>query len=57
MASPCEKLDDKILRKYVRQYIDDIFVGFVEQPLIHLILININTCQYFLIFYNTSISA
>jgi hypothetical protein len=27
---PSEKLDDKILRKYVRQYIDDIFVEFGE---------------------------
>jgi hypothetical protein len=39
-----EKLDDKILRKYVRQYIDDIFVEFGEQPSI---LINIDTRQYF----------
>jgi hypothetical protein len=44
---PTEKLDDKILRKYVRQYIDDIFVEFGEQPSIHLILINIDTRQYF----------
>jgi hypothetical protein len=29
---PSEKLDDKILKKYVRQYIDDIFVEFGEQP-------------------------
>jgi hypothetical protein len=29
---PFEKLDDKILRKYVRQYIDDIFVEFGGQP-------------------------
>jgi hypothetical protein len=42
-----EKLDDKILRKYVRQYIDDIFVEFGEQPTIHLIFINIDTRQYF----------
>jgi hypothetical protein len=34
---PSEKLDDKILRKYVRQYIDDIFVEFGEQPSIHFI--------------------
>jgi hypothetical protein len=32
---PSEKLDDKILRKYVRQYIDDMFVEFDEQPSIH----------------------
>jgi hypothetical protein len=44
---PSEKLDDKILRKYVRQYIDDIFVEFGEKPSIHLILINIDTRQYF----------
>jgi hypothetical protein len=44
---PSEKLDDKILRKYVRHYIDDIFVEFGEQPSIHLILINIDTRQYF----------
>jgi hypothetical protein len=42
-----EKLDDKILRKYVRLYIDDIFVYFGDQPSIHLVLINIPTCQYF----------
>jgi hypothetical protein len=42
-----EKLDDKILRKYVRQYIDDIYVEFGKQPSIHLILINIDTRQYF----------
>jgi hypothetical protein len=30
---PSEKLDVKILRKYVQQYIDDIFVEFGEQPL------------------------
>jgi hypothetical protein len=29
---PSEKLDDKILRKYVRQYIDDIFIKFGKQP-------------------------
>jgi hypothetical protein len=45
-CSPSEKLDDKILRKYVRQYIDDIFVEFGE-PSIYLILINIDTRQYF----------
>jgi hypothetical protein len=35
------------MRKYARQYIDDIFVDFGEQPSIHLILINIDTHQYF----------
>jgi hypothetical protein len=35
------------LRKYVLQYIDDIFVEFGKQPSIHLILINIDTSQYF----------
>jgi hypothetical protein len=44
---PSEKLDDKILRKYVRKYVDDIFVEFDEQPSIDLILINIDTHQYF----------
>jgi hypothetical protein len=44
---PSEKLDDKILRNYVRQYIDDIFVELGKQPSIHLILINIDTRQYF----------
>jgi hypothetical protein len=43
IRDPLEKLDDKILRKYVQQYIDDIFVEFGEQPSIHLILINIDT--------------
>jgi hypothetical protein len=55
ISNPSEKLDDKILRKYVRQYIDDIFVEFGEQPSIHLILIN-DTRQYFFnvcaIFFN-----
>jgi hypothetical protein len=32
---------------YVRQYIDDVFVEFGQQPSIQLILINIDTCQYF----------
>jgi hypothetical protein len=32
---PSEKLDDKILIKYVRQYIDYIFVEFGEQTLIN----------------------
>jgi hypothetical protein len=44
---PSEKLDGKILRKYVRQCIDDVFVEFGDQPSIHLILINIDTRQYF----------
>jgi hypothetical protein len=35
---PSEKLDDKILRKYVRQYIDNMFVEFGEQPSIHFII-------------------
>jgi hypothetical protein len=48
---PSEKLDDKILRKYVLQYIDDIFVEFGEQPSIHLISINIDD-QYFSINFN-----
>jgi hypothetical protein len=42
-----EKLDAKILRKYVQQHIDDIFVEFGEQLSIHLILINIDPRQYF----------
>jgi hypothetical protein len=44
---PSEKLEDKILRKYVRQFINVIFVEFDEQLSIHLILINIDTRQYF----------
>jgi hypothetical protein len=40
--NPSEKLDGKILRKYARQYIDDIFVELGEQPSIHLKLINID---------------
>jgi hypothetical protein len=51
-----EKLDNKILRKYVQLYIDDIFVEFGEQPSTLLILINIDTRQYFFntfsIFFN-----
>jgi hypothetical protein len=43
------QLDDKILRTYVRQYIDDIFVEFGEQPSVHLILILVNI---FSIFFN-----
>jgi hypothetical protein len=46
-GNPSEKLDDKILREYVRQYIDDIFVENGEQPSIHLLLINNDTRQYF----------
>jgi hypothetical protein len=50
LLCPSEKLDDKKLSKYVRQYIDDIFEEFVEQPSIHLILINID--NIFSIFFN-----
>jgi hypothetical protein len=51
-----EKLDDKILRKYVQQYVNDIFVEIDEQPSIHLISINIDTRQYFFnIFQNFAI--
>jgi hypothetical protein len=46
MVSLLKKLDDKILRKYVGQYIDDMFEEFGEKPSIHLIFINIDTCQY-----------
>jgi hypothetical protein len=35
----------------VRQYIDDIFVEFGEQPSIHLILINIDTRIFFIFHY------
>jgi hypothetical protein len=43
---PSEKLDDEILKKYLRQYFDDILVEFGKQPSIHLILI------FFTIFFN-----